>query len=269
MFLAQNVAGGSQQQFPSRDQLLGFLEQENAKVKSLEQEADLTLMQVTEEGEILQKKRVSLPFVETVEELLQEFGFVQTAQKKKFPSFLKLEKSASQSDVEGKATLKAASEAPRSPLSTLKILAPVLLLVLLLGGYTTVLGGQNKQMKNQIADLKKEIGTLSDLQNATSKVDVFGRYFVATLFANDKEQVQQYLNADMQKKIEVKDGQLQSTVFEAIKPKGKGYEVTYVLYVNQENSIRLVRLTFDVVADKDSRFGWLVTSQPTESLYPG
>ena len=269
MFLAQNVAGGSQQQFPSRDQLLGFLEQENAKVKSLEQEADLTLMQVTEEGEILQKKRVSLPFVETVEELLQEFGFVQTAQKKKFPSFLKLEKSASQSDVEGKATLNAASEAPRSPLSTLKILAPVLLLVLLLGGYTTVLGGQNKQMKNQIADLKKEIGTLSDLQNATSKVDVFGRYFVATLFANDKEQVQQYLNADMQKKIEVKDGQLQSTVFEAIKPKGKGYEVTYVLYVNQENSIRLVRLTFDVVADKDSRFGWLVTSQPTESLYPG
>jgi len=41
------------------------------------------------------------------------------------------------------------------------------------------------------------------------------------------------------------------------------------LYVNQENSVRLVRLTFDVVADKDSRFGWLVTSQPTESLYPG
>lgn len=269
MFLAQNVAGGSQQQFPSRDQLLGFLEQENAKVKSLEHEADLTLMQVTEEGEILQKKRVSLPFVETVEELLQEFGFVQTAQKKKFPSFLKLEKSASQSDVERKATSKTASEAPRSPLSTLKVLAPVLLLVLLLGGYTTVLGGQNKQMKNQIADLKKEISTLSDLQNATSKVDVFGRYFVATLFANDKEQVQQYLNADMQKKIEVKDGQLQSTVFESIKPKGKGYEVTYVLYVNQENSIRLVRLTFDVVADKDSRFGWLVTSQPTESLYPG
>lgn len=269
MFLAQNVAGGSQQQFPSRDQLLGFLEQENAKVKSLEQETDLTLMQVTEAGEILQKKRVSLPFVETVEELLQEFGFVQTAQKKKFPSFLKLEKFASQSDIERKATSKTASEAPRSPLSTLKVLAPVLLLVLLLGGYTTVLGGQNKQMKNQIADLKKEISTLSDLQNATSKVDVFGRYFVATLFANDKEQVQQYLNADMQKKIEVKDGQLQSTVFEAIKPKGKGYEVTYVLYVNQENSIRLVRLTFDVVANKDSRFGWLVTSQPTESLYLG
>ena len=269
MFLAQNVAGGSQQQFSSRDQLLGFLEQENAKVKSLEQETDLTLMQVTEAGEILQKKRISLPFVETVEELLQEFGFVQTAQKKKFPSFLKLEKSASQSDAEQQATSKAAPEAPRSPLSLLKFLAPIFLLVLLLGGYTTVLGGQNKQMKNQIADLKKEIVTLSDLQNATSKVDVFGRYFVATLFANDKEQVQQYLNADMQKKIEVKDGQLQSTVFESIKPKGKGYEVTYVLYVNQENSIRLVRLTFDVVADKDSRFGWLVTSQPTESLYPG
>jgi hypothetical protein len=269
MFLAQNVAGGSQQQFPSRDQLLGFLEQENAKVKSLEQETDLTLMQVTEAGEILQKKRVSLPFVETVEELLQEFGFVQTAQKKKFPSFLKLEKSASQSDAEQQATSKAASEAPRSPLSILKVLAPVLLLVLLLGGYTTVLGGQNKQMKNQIADLKNQVGTLSNLQEAGSKVDVFGRYFVATLFANNKEQVQQYLNADMQKKIEVKDGQLQSTVFESIKPKGKGYEVTYVLYVNQENSVRLVRLTFDVVADKDSRFGWLVTSQPTESLYPG
>lgn len=269
MFLAQNVAGGSQQQFPSRDQLLGFLEQENAKVKSLEQETDLTLMQVTEAGEILQKKRISLPFVETVEELLQEFGFVQTAQKNKFPSFLKLGKSASQSDAEQQATSKAASAAPRSPLSTLKVLAPVLLLVLLLGGYTTVLGGQNKQMKNQIADLKNQVGTLSNLQEAGSKVDVFGRYFVATLFANDKEQVQQYLNADMQKKIEVKDGQLQSTVFESIKPKGKGYEVTYVLYVNQENSIRLVRLAFDVVADKDSRFGWLVTSQPTESLYPG
>ena len=150
--------------------------------------------------------------------MLLEFGCVQTDQEKKFPSFLKLEKSASQSDVERKATSKAASEAPRSPLSTLKVLAPIFLLVLLLGGYTTVLGGQNKQMKNQIADLKKEIGTLSDLQNATSKVDVFGRYFVATLFANDKEQVQQYLNADMQKKIEVKDGQLQSTVFESIKP---------------------------------------------------
>ena len=269
MFLAQNVAGGSQQQFPSRDQLLGFLEQENAKVKSLEQETDLTLMQVTEAGEILQKKRISLPFVETVEELLQEFGFVQTAQKNKCPSFLKLGKSASQSDAEQQATSKAASAAPSSPLSTLKVLAPVLLLVLLLGGYTTVLGGQNKQMKNQIADLKNQVGTLSNLQEAGSKVDVFGRYFVATLFANDKEQIQQYLNTNMQKKIEVKDGQLQSTVFESIKPKGKGYEVTYVLYVNQENSIRLVRLTFDVVADKDSRFGWLVTSQPTESLYPG
>ena len=269
MFLAQNVSGGNQQQFPSRDQLLGFLEQENAKVKSLEQETDLTLMQVTEAGEILQKKRISLPFVETVEELLQEFGFVQTAQKNKFPSFLKLGKSASQSDAEQQATSKAASAAPSSPLSTLKVLAPVLLLVLLLGGYTPVLGGQNKQMKNQIADLKNQVGTLSNLQEAGSKVDVFGRYFVATLFANDKEQVQQYLNTNMQKKIEVKDGQLQSTVFESIKPKGKGYEVTYVLYVNQENSIRLVRLTFDVVADKDSRFGWLVTSQPTESLYPG
>ena len=269
MFLAQNVAGGSQQQFPSRDQLLGFLEQENAKVKSLKQETDLTLMQVTEAGEILQKKRISLPFVETVEELLQEFGFVQTAQKNKFPSFLKLGKSASQSDAEQQATSKAASAAPSSPLSTLKVLAPVLLLVLLLGGYTTVLGGQNKQMKNQIADLKNQVGTLSNLQEAGSKVDVFGRYFVATLFANDKEQIQQYLNTNMQKKIEVKDGQLQSTVFESIKPKGNGYEVTYVLYVNQENSIRLVRLTFDVVADKDSRFGWLVTSQPTESLYPG
>lgn len=269
MFLAQNVAGGSQQQFSSRDQLLGFLEQENAKVKSLEQETDLTLMQVTEAGEILQKKRISLPFVETVEELLQEFGFVQTAQKKKFPSLLKLEKSASQSDVEWKATSKTAPEAPRSPLSTLKVLAPIFLLVLLLGGYTVVLGGQNKQLKNQITDLKNQVGTLSNLQEAGSKVDVFGRYFVATLFANNKEQVQQYLNADMQKKIEVKDGQLQSTVFESIKPKGKGYEVTYVLYVNQDNSIRLVRLTFDVVANKDSRFGWLVTSQPTESLYPG
>ena len=233
MFLAQNVAGGSQQQFPSRDQLLGFLEQENAKVKSLEQETDLTLMQVTEAGEILQKKRISLPFVETVEELLQEFGFVQTAQKNKFPSFLKLGKSASQSDAEQQATSKAASAAPSSPLSTLKVLAPVLLLVLLLGGYTTVLGGQNKQMKNQIADLKNQVGTLSNLQEAGSKVDVFGRYFVATLFANDKEQIQQYLNTNMQKKIEVKDGQLQSTVFESIKPKGKGYEVTYVLYVNQ------------------------------------
>ena len=238
-------------------------------MKSLEQETDLTLMQVTEAGEILQKKRISLPFVETVEELLQEFGFVQTAQKNKFPSFLKLGKSASQSDAEQQATSKAASAAPSSPLSTLKVLAPVLLLVLLLGGYTTVLGGQNKQMKNQIADLKNQVGTLSNLQEAGSKVDVFGRYFVATLFANDKEQIQQYLNTNMQKKIEVKDGQLQSTVFESIKPKGKGYEVTYVLYVNQENSIRLVRLTFDVVADKDSRFGWLVTSQPTESLYPG
>jgi hypothetical protein len=269
MFLAQNVAGGSQQQFPSRDQLLGFLEQENAKVKSLKQETDLTLMQVTEAGEILQKKRISLPFVETVEELLLEFGFVQTDQKKKFPSFFKLEKSVPQSDAEQQATSKAALEAPRSLLSSLKFLAPIFLLILLLGGYTVVLGGQNKQLKNQITELKSQVGTLSNLQEAGSKVDVFGRYFVATLFANNKEQVQQYLNADMQKKIEVKDGQLQSTVFESIKPKGKGYEVTYVLYVNQENSVRLVRLTFDVVADKDSRFGWLVTSQPTESLYPG
>ena len=227
-------------------------------MKSLEQETHLTLMQVTEAGEILQKKRVSLPFVETVEELLQEFGFVQTDQKKKFPSFFKLEKSVPQSDAEQQATSKAAAEAPRSLLSSLKFLAPIFLLILLLGGY-----------KNQITDLKNQVGTLSNLQEAGSKVAVFGRYFVATLFANNKEQVQQYLNADMQKKIEVKDGQLQSTVFESIKPKGKGYEVTYVLYVNQENSVRLVRLTFDVVADKDSRFGWLVTSQPTESLYPG
>lgn len=273
MFLAQNVAGGSQQQFPSRDQLLGFLEQENAKVKSLERETHLTLMQVTEAGEILQKKRVSLPFVETVEELLQDFGFVDTGKKSKLVFPFKKEKGATDTTIQNSQTVQtvqgSSASNPLKAFSGLKMILLVILLIGLFGGYSVILAGQNKRLKTEVTSLENKVNNLSNLQAVAPQVDVFSRYFISSFYANDRDILDQYLTDSLKKEIEVKDGQLQSVVFEGVKKNGKNYQVSYVLQINQEESKRTVRLTFDVQSDKSGRYGWLVTSQPKEGLYPG
>ena len=143
------------------------------------------------------------------------------------------------------------------------------LLIGLFGGYSVILAGQNKRLKTEVTSLENKVNNLSNLQAVAPQVDVFSRYFISSFYANDRDILDQYLTDSLKKEIEVKDGQLQSVVFEGVKKNGKNYQVSYVLQINQEESKRTVRLTFDVQSDKSGRYGWLVTSQPKEGLYPG
>lgn len=273
MFLAQHLTNNQQNDYVNRNDLLSYVEKENARLKAVNQVAEMTLIQSNENGEILQKKRIQLPFQGTVEELLQDFGFVDTGKKSKLVFPFKKEKGATDTTIQNSQTVQtvqgSSASNPLKAFSGLKMMLLVILLIGLFGGYSVILAGQNKRLKTEVTSLENKVNNLSNLQAVAPQVDVFSRYFISSFYANDRDILDQYLTDSLKKEIEIKDGQLQSVVFEGVKKNGKNYQVSYVLQINQEESKRTVRLTFDVQSDKSGRYGWLVTSQPKEGLYPG
>lgn len=105
MFLAQHLTNNQQNDYVNRNDLLSYVEKENARLKAVNQVAEMTLIQSNENGEILQKKRIQLPFQGTVEELLQDFGFVDTGKKSKLVFPFKKEKGATDTTIQNSQTV--------------------------------------------------------------------------------------------------------------------------------------------------------------------
>ena len=220
MFLAQHLTNNQQNDYVNRNDLLSYVEKENARLKAVNQVAEMTLIQSNENGEILQKKRIQLPFQGTVEELLQDFGFVDTGKKSKLVFPFKKEKGATDTTIQNSQTVQtvqgSSASNPLKAFSGLKMMLLVILLIGLFGGYSVILAGQNKRLKTEVTSLENKVNNLSNLQAVAPQVDVFSRYFISSFYANDRDILDQYLTDSLKKEIEVKDGQLQSVVFEGV-----------------------------------------------------
>lgn len=264
MFVSRR--GNESKTFATRDDLFGFLEQENVRVNSLNQAVTYYLSHVTDDGEILQQKTIHLPLEESIDSYLMAFG-----QKKRGLPF-KTTKSASQKTTSQEEYAERASESSvqdKTRVNGHKTVFLVLsLLALGLGfGYwhhqtITALQNETVSMKKSLQQVVKEQESLKQIP----KIDVFSRYFLPHYYSGKEEQLNDFVGTD--KAIAPQEGQLQSVIFEEGKMTAKGYDMTYVIGLKTSQGQTKKRLTLRIKPRKEALYGYLVMKTPVETSYP-
>lgn len=258
--------GDESKTFATRDDLLGFLEQENTRASSLKQSVTYHLSQVTEEGEILQQKTIQLPLDESIDSYLMDFG-----QKKRGLPF-KTTKPASQKTTSKEKHAERASESSVQDKTRANGHKTVFLVLSLLGlglglGYWqyqrfTVLQKETVSMKKTLQQVVKEQESLKRIP----QIDVFCRYFLPHYYSGKEEQLNDFVGTDTA--ITPQEGQLQSVIFEEGKVTAKGYDMTYVIGLKTSQGQTKKRLTLRIKPQKEALYGYLVMKTPVETSYP-
>lgn len=252
--------------FATRDDLFGFLEQENVRINSLNQTVTYDLSHVTDDGEILQQKTIQLPLDESIDSFLMGFG-----QKKRGLPF-KPTKSASQKTTSQEKHAERASESSVQDKTRPNGHKTVFLVLSLLGlglglGYwhhqmITALQKETVSTKKSLQQVVKEQESLKQMP----KIDVFSRYFLPHYYSGKEEQLSDFVGTD--KAIAPQEGQLQSVIFEEGKVTAKGYDMTYVIGLKTSQGQTKKRLTLRIKPQKKAPYGYLVMKTPVETSYP-
>ena len=292
MFLALNLKSGVEERFETRDQLLLYIDTESAKSQEEEVEVILELSHVNANGELVTKTRILLPIKESADAYLINFGIEQDKKGFVFPGRKAGSKSPGAKEKQpGKkepATSTPTSEVtelPKNDLATEAMYSPKnkrkgALSSLLLAGlsvalvasiaYTGFQAVQLNQLSEQVTLLQKEQEQLRLYQEDVTKVDTFSRYFLPTYFSGEKERLADFLTDELSREdFDLPEQSLQSVILEAATVKGGIYTMQYVLVVKQaDDSKKMIRFAFAVVADQDSLYGYRVSQIDPEQSYP-
>ncbi|HEM3625505.1 TPA: hypothetical protein U1C26_002059 [Streptococcus suis] len=292
MFLALNLKSGVEERFETRDQLLHYIDTESAKSQEEEVEVILELSHVNANGELVTKTRILLPIKESADAYLINFGIEQDKKGFVFPgrkagskSPGAKEKQPGKKEPAASAPASEVAELPKNDLTTEAMHSPRNkrkgpLSSLLLAGlsvalvasiaYTGFQAVQLNQLSEQVTLLQKEQEQLRLYQEDVTKVDTFSRYFLPTYFSGEKERLADFLTEELLREDFDLPGQsLQSVILEAATVKGGIYTMQYVLVVKQaDDSKKMIRFTFAVVADQDSLYGYRVSQIDPEQSYP-
>ena len=118
----------------------------------------------------------------------------------------------------------------------------------------------------QLANIEQRL----TLQEEASKIEVVGRYFIATYYSGDSSRLTEYLSKDLKAEgVTTRENEtLQSTMFESISQNKGTFKMTFVVQEStSDGTKKTVRLTLAFKEDKQSTYGYVLVRQPKYSSF--
>ena len=128
---------------------------------------------------------------------------------------------------------------------------------------------QLSQKTEQVTYLYHQQKETKSLISAEHQIDVFSRFFLPNYYSGRKDAITDFLSDGDAKYTQPESGTLQSVILESVTydSSDKTYQVTYVVAVKQDDTTSSRRLTYTVKTSKSSRYGYVITTEPTETAY--
>ncbi|HFI0216710.1 TPA: hypothetical protein ACGOVI_001934 [Streptococcus suis] len=123
----------------------------------------------------------------------------------------------------------------------------------------------NKSQEVKLNYLNQELKAVQDVNNSENAADVFSRYFLTNYFTGVKEKITPFLADGDVKYTQPQNAILSSLLLEEFVQSEDGYKITYVVVYKSGETIQNERITFDIVKDENSNYGWVVVSEPLHS----
>ncbi len=149
------------------------------------------------------------------------------------------------------------------------VVAITVLLTLFSCGISVILWLRLSQQSEQVLYLYQELTETQTVVSTEHQIDAFGRFFLPNYYSGNKDALTDFLSDGDAKYTQPSNGTLQSAVLESVTYDSdtKTYQVTYVVSVKQDDNTSSRRLNFTVKASKNSRYGYVITTEPTETSY--
>lgn len=274
-----------ERQFDTRDTLFIFIEEENAKAKAKQLLSLLKLYHLSNEGDILQKQELYLPFTETVDEKLTSFGHTPDGTSKKSSGVVSKVISKRKQMLSGRGKPKVTISSDTSePLenSTKEVNQTISnkklpnLFMLIFSGLSFIavvmmcLTMQELSLQeNKVNHMEEKLEQTVLVQEYTPSIDAFSRYFLPVYFSNDSKQLAPFLTGRLKKTLKPQDAVLKTVILERIsyEADSETFKVSYVLGLEKKEDYSNTKVTFSVKKDKSSIYGFLVSDTPSQEAY--
>lgn len=278
MYNLTNLTTQENRGFENRDQLLAFLDQQNAICQTDGQQLTLKLNHVDHDsGEILDNMTISLPLERDVDSLLLNFG---KAEKKKLPipSFGKRPrdrpKPVAQEPAEQEEPKLSKKEKVRPAPKPRQLKQPArfrkgltsLALVISLASAAISL-----YQHSHIQTLSRQVNQLQAERlpaNLDHQLNVFGRYFLASYYGQQTSDLSSFVSPDLLPDVKHQEAQLTSAIMEAVAKDKNRYQASFILTLKEGETIRTSRLVLDLEQTEGSPYGFLVVNSPQEKPFP-
>jgi len=125
--------------------------------------------------------------------------------------------------------------------------------------------------EEKISYVYKEQTEMKQIQENEHDIDLVARYFVTYYFSGSKEAITPYLSDGDAKFTQPTKAQVTSNILEKISlnEDGETYSVSYIVGIRTDKgATSLERISFDMKADENARYNWVVTSEPLKEPYP-
>ncbi|MCF0240347.1 MAG: hypothetical protein HUJ62_07975 [Streptococcus gallolyticus] len=279
MFQVTNTQTDKVLTIADRDGLLSYVNDQSVWAKDRKDTFNLEIHHVTSYGEILENKHVQLPLSGYVEEALAGFGLKK--EKKRFSFGRKTSSQKPSNKQEGTKTdkqdLRMATSAPqkteqvkdgdrkkvRRSVSIFNLFGIVFIFIFILTG---ICAFNYESTRLQLANIEQRL----TLQEEASKIEVVGRYFIATYYSGDSSRLTDYLSKDLKAEgVTTRENEtLQSTMFESISQNKGTFKMTFVVQEStSDGTKKTVRLTLAFKEDKQSTYGYVLVRQPKYSSF--
>ncbi|WP_315459950.1 hypothetical protein [uncultured Streptococcus sp.] len=280
MFQVTNTQTDKVLTIPDRDGLLSYINDQSVWAKDRKDTFNLEIHHVTSDGEILENKHVQLPLSGYVEEALAGFGLKK--EKKRFSFGKKTSAQKPSNKQEGTKTdkqdLRMATSAPQKAKKikdgdrkkarrSVSIFSIFLLVISTIAiGLSTYAISAYQLTKQHLNSVEKRL----TLQEVEPKLEVVGRYFIATYYSGDSSRLTDYLSKDLKAEgVTTRENEtLQSTMFESISQNKGTFKMTFVVQeATSDGTKKTVRLTLAFKEDKQSTYGYVLVRQPKYSSF--
>ena len=279
MFQVTNTQTDKVLTIADRDGLLSYVNDQSVWAKDRKDTFNLEIHHVTSYGEILENKHVQLPLSGYVEEALAGFGLKK--EKKRFSFGRKTSSQKPSNKQEGTKTdkqdLRMATSAPqkteqvkdgdrkkvRRSVSIFNLFGIVFIFIFILTG---ICAFNYESTRLKLANIEQRL----TLQEEASKIEVVGRYFIATYYSGDSSRLTDYLSKDLKAEgVTTRENEtLQSTMFESISQNKGTFKMTFVVQEStSDGTKKTVRLTLAFKEDKQSTYGYVLVRQPKYSSF--
>ena len=144
------------------------------------------------------------------------------------------------------------------------------LLIGLAGLVIGIMGNNARaEQETKIAYLYQEQQNLQKVQENEHAADVFGRFFIPNYYSGSKEALTPFLSNGDARYTQPEQARIVSNLLESVKLNDDdSYTLTYVITSsNDAGETDTKRLSFGVKPDSKAEYGFLITSEPTSSLY--
>lgn len=280
MFQVTNTQTDKVLTISDRDGLLSYINDQSVWAKDRKDTFNLEIHHVTSDGEILENKHIQLPLSGYVEEALAGFGFKK--EKKRFSFGRKISAQKLSNKQEGTKTdkqdLRMATSAPQKTEQVKdgdrkKARRSVSLFSVFLLVISVIAIGLSTYAINSFHSTKQDLNSVEKrltLQEEEPKLEVVGRYFIATYYSGDSSRLAAYLSKDLNAEgVTARDNEtLQSTILESISQVKETFKMTFVVQKATSDGVKkTVRLTLAFKEDKQSTYGYVLVSQPKYSNF--